>query len=80
MARIVVEGKDKLLMALAPEFGNVLKVVKLSKSDKDTLRQAIAILEKAAELWYEANDLDEDSITDNPYAVAEVETRTALEY
>lgn len=77
MARIVIEGRDKLLMALTGEHGG-WQVVKLSEADKKTLRQAVVVLEKAAELWYRANELDED-FCDNPYALAEIEIQCALD-
>ena len=80
MAHIAIEGRDNLLAAFCPQYATDYREVKLSQADKDILQKAIVVLEHAAELWYKAEELDEDSIIDNPYAVAEIEVRCALDY
>jgi len=75
MARLIVVGRDKLLKT----FGfKTIAQVKFSKNDVKVIKEAIDIMEKAALLWYKAEGLDEDSIVDNPFAVAEIELNNAL--
>ena len=80
MAKIITLGKEPLLESFGYNFR--YKAVKLSQIDVKTLKFAIVVLDKAADLEAQIlghDDASRPDLGDNQYRIAELELRAVLE-